>query len=625
MKKLLTVVSLVLIILLGGCKKTTSITTRAPEVTTKAPARTTKAPVGTTARPQTTQGQQTTQQQQTTQGQQTTEGQQTTQGQQITEPQHTTTVPFELKWNIVFGDDHKVELVKNAEATLAEKQTAEYMSLGVAFAKDDTFVISNGEVTVGDKYLETDVKSAVRSSEFGTEDGNIVLVGTGSFDVYFKTFSDGTYSIFVSGEADKVEVHYYVVGEPILSGEGEAWKVSTGVELIEGEALKDEVALYSADVTFEKDARWKVHDGAEFWSNALEASEYMAIATEGNDDILVSTAGKYTVTFRIKSEGQYAISVVLKEAAPVVTPKYTYTLDDSDPVDLEKNGTNPEYKLIINLTAGQKISFDLDGTLLGYDDLEIVSINLSSVERASLTDNSIKALVAGEYQFYVKLSGTIYMDAPSETTTTVTYQIGEGTPVEMAQNPAEGKSKEYYVLELVLQANDVLTFKVNELTLSLGYVKDSVTVSLTAQGENGIKFAQAGKYDIYIDTTDLTTNCIWIQEHLDEATPTTIYLKPNSDWKSDGARFAIYTWNADSSQTKWIDLTDTDSDGLYEVTVSSLYQNYLFARMNGSTTENAWANKWNQTADLTVPTNNEYIVYEITGWDNSGSWAKLPA
>ena len=616
MKKLLTVVSLVLIILLGGCK-TTSISSRVPEVTTKAQARTTKAPEVTTARPQTTQGEQ------TTQGQETTQPQQTTQGQQTTEGQQTTTVA-ELKWNLVFGDEHKVELVENKEATLGEKQTSEYMSLGVTFTKDDTFVISNGEVTVGDKYLETDVKSAVRSSEFGTEDGNIVLVGTGSFDVYFKTYSDGTYSIYVSGEADKVEAHYYVVGEPILSGEGEAWKVSTGVELIEGEALEGEAALYSADVTFKKDARWKVHDGAEFWSNALEASEYMAIATEGNDDIVVSTAGLYTVTFRIKSEGQYAISVVLKEAAPVVLPKYTYTLDDSDPVDLEKNGDNPEYKLIINLTAGQKISFNLDGTILGYDEIEDVSINYGSVERASLTDDSIKIVVAGEYQFYVKLSGTIYMDAPSGETITVTYQIGEATPKEMAQNPAEGKSKEYYVLELELQANDVLTFKVNETPLDFSFVKDGVTASISDEGENGIKFAQAGKYNIYIDTTDPSAKCIWIEECIDETIPTTIYLKPSSDWKKDGARFAIYTWNEDDSQRKWVDLSDSDSDGLYEIAVSSIFENFLFARMNGSTTENNWDNKWNQTDDLTIPTNNEYIVYEITGWDNSGNWAKLP-
>ena len=39
---------------------------------------------------------------------------------------------------------------------------------------------------------------------------------------------------------------------------------------------------------------------------------------------------------------------------------------------------------------------------------------------------------------------------------------------------------------------------------------------------------------------------------------TVIYLTPNSNWKVDNARFAIYTWDGGD---KWFDMSDADGDG----------------------------------------------------------------
>ena len=49
--------------------------------------------------------------------------------------------------------------------------------------------------------------------------------------------------------------------------------------------------------------------------------------------------------------------------------------------------------------------------------------------------------------------------------------------------------------------------------------------------------------------------------------------------------------------------------------------------MNPANTTNDWSNKWNQTADLTIPTdgNNCYTVAAGT-WDNGGgSWSYIPS
>lgn len=98
----------------------------------------------------------------------------------------------------------------------------------------------------------------------------------------------------------------------------------------------------------------------------------------------------------------------------------------------------------------------------------------------------------------------------------------------------------------------------------------------------------------------------------------TVYLTPNTNWRSDKARFAVYVWSS-SSDYKWIDMTDANGDGVYEVVVPSGYSNIIFCRMSSSATDNKWDNMWNQTEDLVIPTNgnNHYKIASGT-WDKGG-------
>ena len=100
--------------------------------------------------------------------------------------------------------------------------------------------------------------------------------------------------------------------------------------------------------------------------------------------------------------------------------------------------------------------------------------------------------------------------------------------------------------------------------------------------------------------------------------PEKLYLAPNSNWKQSNARFAAYFFG--NGET-WVSMTYNSTLGLYEVTVptSKVYPSVIFCRMNPSASANNWNNKWNQTADLTIPTNgtNLYTVKEGT-WDKGG-------
>ncbi len=98
---------------------------------------------------------------------------------------------------------------------------------------------------------------------------------------------------------------------------------------------------------------------------------------------------------------------------------------------------------------------------------------------------------------------------------------------------------------------------------------------------------------------------------------TMVYLKPNANWLRSNARFAAYFYG---NGELWLDCTDADGDGVYEVAVPEGYDSVIFCRMNPNTTENVWINKWNQTADLTLPTNgNNCYVLTDGSWD-AGGW-----
>ena len=104
------------------------------------------------------------------------------------------------------------------------------------------------------------------------------------------------------------------------------------------------------------------------------------------------------------------------------------------------------------------------------------------------------------------------------------------------------------------------------------------------------------------------------------AAPEKLDLTPSANWKQSNARFAAYFFG---NGEKWVSMTDSDKDGVYEVAVPAGYPNVIFCRMDPGKTANDWNSKWNQTADLTIPTSgaNHYTVKEGT-WDKGGgTWS----
>ncbi len=103
------------------------------------------------------------------------------------------------------------------------------------------------------------------------------------------------------------------------------------------------------------------------------------------------------------------------------------------------------------------------------------------------------------------------------------------------------------------------------------------------------------------------------------ATPGVIYLHPNENWLSDGARFAAYFFGSGEA---WVSMSDADGDGLYEAAVPQGMTHVIFCRLNPDSTVDHWDNTWNQTRDLEIPSSgsNRFMMDE-GDWYGNGYWA----
>ena len=99
---------------------------------------------------------------------------------------------------------------------------------------------------------------------------------------------------------------------------------------------------------------------------------------------------------------------------------------------------------------------------------------------------------------------------------------------------------------------------------------------------------------------------------------TVLYLKPNSNWASDNAWFAMYLCNG-SSAAEWVKMTLVEGEtNVYTATVPAgkTHKNVIFCRMNkDNTTKLDWSNRWNQSGDLTWDGTNNCCAIKDGQWN----------
>ena len=87
----------------------------------------------------------------------------------------------------------------------------------------------------------------------------------------------------------------------------------------------------------------------------------------------------------------------------------------------------------------------------------------------------------------------------------------------------------------------------------------------------------------------------------------TLYLKPNANWLQANAKFSIYYFSG--SDNGWSSFMSSVGDNIYSADVPDSYQNVIFVRLSSTASAPSWDDnvKWNQTADLTVPSDGKNL------------------
>lgn len=105
----------------------------------------------------------------------------------------------------------------------------------------------------------------------------------------------------------------------------------------------------------------------------------------------------------------------------------------------------------------------------------------------------------------------------------------------------------------------------------------------------------------------------------------TIYLNAGGSdlWDQAGAKFAAYTFDPGAGTFSSFMTLVSGETGIYKATINITDTKVIFIRLSNTAATPNWTDKWNQTGDLTLGTDNQYT---ITGWgDLDGTWSTYSA
>ena len=229
-----------------------------------------------------------------------------------------------------------------------------------------------------------------------------------------------------------------------------------------------------------------------------------------------------------------------------------------------------------------------------------------------------------------KIAGaTSTINAGATKTTTVKYDEYLADQVKVVYMHVTTKGGEIKVEAETVKFNVTATAE-NGTVEGAGIYEQGAEATLTATPAEGYEFVNWTVDGAEVSTENpykfTVTADVALVANFKKAAPAKLYLTPNANWKKDNARFAAYFF--DNGET-WVSMTKVAGEtGLYEVTIptNKKYPKVIFCRMNPNASANNWNNKWNQTADLVIPTDgkNHYTVKENT-WDKGGgTWSIWP-
>lgn len=280
--------------------------------------------------------------------------------------------------------------------------------------------------------------------------------------------------------------------------------------------------------------------------------------------------------------------------------------------------------------------FSSDVVFVTANDIELVNIGADSGKNNNVCGNGetgMKIVKSGRVTIYFKVYDDGYSlwitgNEDNDTNSDNDHYTLElnGTSYNLVENTetdkSDGRLAEYMVLGVPVTSGDSVVVKLDgQQIIKIGpdngsnLTTDMTIITTCESADFYVKVWTDGGYSIWISGLNSSSS-----DGGNSGALVTVYLKP-AIWNVDDAWYWIHAWNNSGSSVD-LKMDDNDADGVYEVTFDGSYTHIIFVRSNPeSTTPGDWDKKWNQTADLIVPTDGKNL-YTITGWGESkGSWS----
>ena len=252
-----------------------------------------------------------------------------------------------------------------------------------------------------------------------------------------------------------------------------------------------------------------------------------------------------------------------------------------------------------NECAILKFQVPADATSVAFYNGEELVVEV--VGEMTVGNNYYAVVMPGTYTFTVKINGEVSKESTKalELEANKIYNL-KALPVVL------GEAHEMFGFVGAHQGwNTETPDALYQISGSNTYVARNVTLA-----DGGFKFYGSSSKTVIVEHPAVTTG-----EEGD------LYLVPNNNWKEANARFAAYFFGG-ASGTTWVDMKDSNGDGIYVVNKpeTGTYPKVIFCRMNPATSDNNWneGTKWNQTGDLTIPTDGKNCFTVPSGyWDGA--------
>lgn len=459
---------------------------------------------------------------------------------------------------------------------------------------------------------------------------------------------------YEGGTADEVKTaidnlvtyDYYIADNGSLSGNADWSSKAIGLTDDNSDGVYEKTFTAQAAGTYllkVTNGTW--NDGYVWGFSAVEGAyeEVNAGESDNNIEITLTTATTFTVKFdsdtkEITFDGLTEKTVVKYDYYLIGTINGWATKDEN--FGMTDENADGVYEKEVTLAAGDnelKVNNGTwdDGCHWGFGNL---SAKYEGVEEGKdgegKPNGNIKITLATQQTITVKFdknTSKITLDGLTESTAPTKYYVKGSHNAWTADATSEMTlDGEVYKKEVTL-AKDV-EFKINDGASAWWGVNNlggKVYKELEKGSDDNIKMKEEKTFTIIFNPAE---NLITF-ENLTEETPvvedfsnqpSTLYFRPSTNWKEADARFAAYFFG---TEAKWLDMTDSDSDGIYEVANDKTNANVIFCRMNPATTENDWGNKWTQTDDIVIPNEADNLNTVWVPWQNynydqqaSGIW-----